>query len=136
MRIVRNVLVVILGLFIGSLINMSIIMQGTSIIPLPKGIDPANVESIKAGMHLYQPKHFLVPFLAHALGTLAGAFVAARFSASKHFILAMVVGSFFLLGGISMVFSLPAPVWFSITDIVLAYIPMAYLGWKLSGKGK
>lgn len=134
--IVRNILVVILGLFVGSLINMSIIMKGTSLIPLPEGINPADMESIKAGMHLYEPKHFLIPFLAHAIGVLAGAFIAARLGASRHFTLAMIVGGVFLLGGISMVFSLPAPIWFSALDLFVAYIPMAYLGWKLSGRGK
>jgi hypothetical protein len=27
-------------------------------------------------MHLFEPRHFIFPFLAHSLGTFAGAFVA------------------------------------------------------------
>lgn len=132
----RNVLVVIAGLFLGSLINMSIILNGVDIIPLPKGIDPNNMESMKTGMHLFRPKHFITPFIAHAIGTLVGAFIAARLGATNHFMLAMIVGSIFLIGGISMTFTLPAPLWFSLTDVVFAYIPAAYLGWKLSGRGR
>ena len=27
---------------------------------------------------------------------------------------------------------IPAPLWFEALDIVVCYIPMAYIGWKLS----
>lgn len=87
-------------------------------------------------MHLLGFKHFMIPFIAHAIGTLIGAFIASKLGASKHFTLAMIVGGFFLIGGISMIFILPAPVWFCLLDVLVAYIPMAYLGWKLSGRGK
>lgn len=137
MKILRNSIVVILGLIIGSIINMKIIVYGSSVVRYPSGVDPTNAESLKAGIHLLGFKHFMIPFAAHAIGSLIGAFIAARFSASKHFTLALIVGGFFLIGGISMVFILPnVPLWFCLLDIIMAYIPMAYLGWKLSGKGK
>ena len=41
---------------------------------------------------------------------------------------------FFLIGGVYMVFIFPAPLWFIVGDLVLAYIPMGWLGWKLSNK--
>ena len=74
------------------------------------------------------------PFLAHAIGTLSGAFIASKFSASYHMLFAMCIGTFFLIGGISMVFILPAPIWFIIIDLVFAYLPMGWLGWKISNK--
>lgn len=131
---IKNILVVIAGLFIGSVVNMSIILGGTSFISFPDGVDPTDVDSIKNGIHLFEPKHFLIPFLAHAVGTLIGAFFAARFGVSKKLILAMIVGGLFLLGGISNSFSIPAPMWFNVLDLIVAYIPMAYLGWKLGAK--
>ncbi|WP_136666489.1 hypothetical protein [Flavobacterium sp. H122] len=134
--IIKNILAVIAGLFIGSIVNMGIILMGGFVISLPEGIDPSNMESLKAGMHLFEPKHFVFPFLAHAFGTLTGSFTASRFGASYKFGLAMFVGCFFLLGGISNVFALPAPMWFSALDLSLGYIPMAYLGWKLGVKKK
>lgn len=45
---------------------------------------------------------------------------------------AIGVGIFFLLGGIANVYLLPSPTWFAIVDLVVAYIPMAYLGGKLA----
>ncbi|SHJ13694.1 hypothetical protein [Flavobacterium terrae] len=129
---IKNILIVISGIFVGSIVNMAIILMGTSIIKLPEGIDPANVDSLKQGMHLLETKHFIAPFLAHALGSFTGAFVVSKFAVSKKMFLAMLIGFFFLLGGISNVFSFPAPTWFCILDLALAYLPMAYLGFKLA----
>ena len=35
-------------------------------------------QGIRAALPKLEPRHFLFPFLAHALGTLAGAFSAAK----------------------------------------------------------
>ena len=43
---------------------------------------------------------------------------------------------FFLLGGISMVFIMPAPVWFIVAALSLAYIQMGWFGWMFSGHKK
>ncbi|MBL4594613.1 MAG: hypothetical protein JKX68_12475 [Flavobacteriales bacterium] len=72
-------------------------------------------------------------FLAHGLGTLIGAFAAAKIAASHKMIFSMAIGGLFLLGGISMVFVLPSPTWYTVVDLVGAYIPMAWIGWKLAG---
>jgi hypothetical protein len=133
--IVKNILVVIAGLVIGSVVNMGLIMIGGSVIPPPEGVDVSNMESLKAAMPLFETKHFIFPFLAHALGTLAGAWIVARLATTHKTKLAWLIGGFFLLGGIINVVSLSAPVWFNILDLTLAYIPMAWLGGKW-GMGK
>jgi uncharacterized membrane protein YqgA involved in biofilm formation len=132
--ILRNILAVIAGIFIGSLVNMGIIMISGSIIPAPDGADVTTMEGLKATMHLFEPKHFIFPFLAHALGTLVGALLAARFAANNHMRFALAIGLFFLIGGITSVYMLPSPVWYTVLDLVGAYLPMGYLGGKLAGK--
>lgn len=126
--IVKNIPAVLAGLVIGSFVNMGIIMISGSIIPPPDGADATTMEGLRSSMHLFEPKHFLFPFLAHALGTLAGAMLAARISADHKIQTALVIGAFFLVGGIINVYLLPSPVWFSVLDIGMAYLPMAYLG--------
>ncbi|MCH2021193.1 MAG: hypothetical protein MK207_01835 [Saprospiraceae bacterium] len=133
--IIRNILIVIAGFVLGSIVNMGIIQISGSIIPPPEGVDPTNMESLKATMHLYSPIHFLFPFLAHALGTLAGAYIAAKLASSIKMIIALTIGILFLLGGISMVTMLPAPIWFSCIDLIFAYLPMAWFGGVLAMKG-
>lgn len=132
----KNFLAFVAGLVVGSLVNKGLIAISGSIIPPPAGVDVSNLEGLKASMHLFRPQHFIFPFLAHALGTLTGAFVAAWFSASHKMRLALGIGIFFLVGGIGMVFMVPSPTWFAVTDLVFAYIPMAYLAGKLAGRNR
>jgi len=134
--IFKNIIAVIAGFLCGSLLNGVIIMVSGSVIPPPDGADITTMEGLKASMHLFEPKHFLMPFLAHALGTFVGAFVAAKIAASNHMKFALLIGILFLAGGITNVILLPSPIWFSILDIAGAYIPMAYLAGKLAFSNK
>ncbi|MBT8181987.1 MAG: hypothetical protein KJO53_10400 [Eudoraea sp.] len=126
----KNILAVVIGLIIGSAVNMGIIMISSSIIEPPSGADVTTMEGLKESIHLFEPKHFLFPFLAHALGTFAGAFLATLISASHKMKMALLIGIFFLIGGITNIIMLPSPAWFAVLDLVSAYIPMAWLGYK------
>lgn len=136
MKILRPIAAVLLGLFIGSMLNGSLIAISSYIIPPPAGSDLSTAEGLSTAMPLMGPKHFLFPFLAHALGTLIGALITARIANAHQMTLAMLIGIAFLAGGIYMVAILPAPMWFNVTDLLLAYIPMAWLGGKLGSKKK
>jgi hypothetical protein len=132
--IFRNILAVIAGVIFGSAVNMGIIMISGSIIPPPDGADVTTTEGLKEALPLFQPKHFIMPFLAHALGTFTGALLAGLIAASRKMIFALVIGVFFLIGGIANAFMLPSPAWFTILDLAAAYIPVAYLAGKLVAK--
>ena len=129
--ILKDILAVIAGAIIGSLVNGAIIMISGSIIPPPTGLDITTEEGLKAGMHLLEPKHFIFPFLAHAIGTFVGAYIAARLGAHK-MVLAIIIGLFFLMGGIWMVMIVPSPLWFTIVDLAGAYLPIAYFAGKIA----
>ena len=130
--VLRNFLAVVAGLIVGSVVNMGIVSISGAIIPPPAGADVSTPEGLKATMHLFEPKHFIFPFLAHALGTFAGALVTAFMAVSNKMRLALIIGFFFLAGGLASVFMLPSPTWFTVLDLVVAYIPMAYLAAKLA----
>lgn len=125
----RYFIPVVIGIIIGGLINYAIILLTSSF--APEGVDTSDVESIKNNMYRYSPFHFLFPFLAHALGTYVGAVVTLKLSKSSSVITAYIVGTFFLIGGIMMVVQLPAPMWFIILDLGIAYLPMAWLATKI-----
>jgi len=131
-NILKNITAFIIGAFIGGTINMGIIMISDSVIALPEGIDPSDMESLIANFHLFEPINFLMPFLAHALGTLTGAFIATKIAATYKLPIALSIGFLFLIGGIQMANILPAPLWFNIADLGFAYIPMGYLGYRLA----
>ncbi len=130
----RNIVAVIIGLFIGGLLNGFIISISGSIISLPKGVDNTTIEGLQKAIHLFEPKHFIFPFLAHASGTFVGVFIALLISKTKKMYLAIIVSVVFLIGGISMVVQLNAPMWFNIMDLVGAYIPMGLIAYKLLKK--
>ncbi len=129
---VRNVLAIIAGVLLGSILNMLIVHYGMQLIPLPKGADMSTPAKITASLPLLSPKHFVVPFLAHALGTLAASYFAIRFSATKKQYMAWFIGIWFMLGGVVMTLTVPFPIWTIVVDLLICYIPPAWLGWKLA----
>ena len=126
----RNILAFVVGVVVTMSVNMGIIVIGPKIVAPPPGVNPNDPESLKAGIHLLETKHWMVPLLAHGLGSLVGAFVGALLAASHRLQIALGIGALHLLGGISMRFMIPSPMWFTLFDLVGAYLPMAWLGWK------
>lgn len=131
--ILKNILAIIAGLIGGSIVNMGLINLGHKVLPI-QGIDPNDMKALAEVMPTLDAHYFTFPFLAHALGTLVGAFIAYKIASNHKMKFALVIGAFFLMGGIMMSRVLPAPTWFEISDIALAYIPMAWIGGKLAAK--
>ena len=135
MNIVRNILAVILGFIIGGVVNMSIVDAGHAIMPPPAGFDGNSMDGVASTIHLLRPIDFIVPFLAHALGPFAGVLSAMFIAASGRKTIAIILGALFLLGGLAANIMIPAPTWYRIIDLIFAYVPMAFLAWKVSRKG-
>ncbi len=134
MKIVRGILAIILGILVGSIVNGVIILLSFKVFGAPEGINLFDAESFKANADKFTALNFVGTLLAHQLGTLAGAFVAALIAPGRKVIFAIAIGLWFLLGGIYAATLVHAPIWFVAADIVL-YIPMALIGAKL-GRGR
>lgn len=130
-KLLRSFGAVLAGLLIGSVVNMSLIIVGQMVVPPPPGLILDNFEAFRAAMPAMGAEHFVFPFLAHAFGTLAGAIAATLIARRRNRGPALIVGAFFLVGGITNVLLLPAPLWFEALDLSLAYLPMALMGWWL-----
>ena len=128
----RKILAVVAGLVAGSLVNMAVLGIGGQVIAPPAGSDTSTTEGLAASMHLFGARHFVFPFLAHLVGTLAGAWLGTRLYPGRRALPAVLVGAFFLAGGIAASVMLPAPAWFIAADLVLAYLPGAWIGWRLA----
>lgn len=107
---------------------MAFIMLSPKVIAPPAGADVTTMEGLRASLHLFEPKHFLFPFLAHAFGTLTGALVGTLMVKGTSRVPAYTVGCVFLIAGITNVMLLPAPLWFNAVDLIFAYLPAAWLG--------
>jgi hypothetical protein len=127
-NILRNALAVIAGVAIGGGVNVALIALSPSVIAPPAGVDVNDAASLSASMHLFEPRHFVMPFLAHAAGTLAGALAACLIAATYKVPIAYAIGAIFLCGGVVASFMIPAPKWFIALDLVVAYLPMAWVG--------
>ena len=125
-QILKNLGIIIIGIISGSIVNMIFIVLGSFIFPLSENLEPMNALN-------WDFKYFVFPFLAHSLGTFSGSYLASKLSKSN-IIFPVIIGMYFLFGGIYMVKILPAPMWFICVDLFLCYIPMSFLGWKISSK--
>lgn len=132
----KLVLAVLAGIIIGGIVNMGIIMLGPQIIEYPEGLDFSDPDDFAAKAHLLSSTNYLWAFLAHAMGTLVGAYITAKLASVGKLKYALFIGGLFLIGGIKMVLDIPAPTWFIALDLLVAYIPMAWLGAILGGSNK
>lgn len=131
--IFKNISAVVLGWIGGSCINIALIRTGHSLFPI-LDVDPNDMDALAEVMPTLEVEYFIFPFLAHALGTFVGAIIASMTAAKNKMKFALTIGGLFLLGGIIVNYMLPGPTWFAVADIVLAYIPMAWLGGKIGVK--
>lgn len=132
----RNFIALFGGAALGAFANGAIISLQPYILPLPEGVDPNNIESLTLAMETFTWENFIMPFMAHAIGTFVGAYFAVRVARHRQLFKAMAISGIFLLGGIQMVRLLPAPLWFEVLDLTLAYLPMGGLAYYFAIRGK
>jgi hypothetical protein len=132
--ILKNILAVIAGWFLGSVVNLGLVNIGHSVFPM-ENVNTQDMEALGEFLKTASMEFFVFPFLAHAIGTLVGALVAAFIATANHKMnMALVVGGVFFIGGIAASLMISAPFWFTVTDLLLAYFPMALLGAKIASK--
>ena len=124
--IVRNIIAVVAGWLLGGIVNGAIVQVGMS--TYPSDVDTTDYEALSEFFETASFVFFLYPLIAHAAGALIGGFVAALISKNRKYGTALIVGGLFFLGGVIMMFVIPAPGWFTALDLLLAYFPMALLG--------
>ena len=136
--ILRNILGFIAGLVVGMAANMFFINISGKVIALPEGVDPNNYESLKASIANgdFGFKHYIMPFIAHASQALLGAFICTKIAASFEKGFSLILGGIGLIGGIAAAYMLGTPPIATGIDLLFAYIPMAWIGWKLGMRGK
>ena len=86
--IFKNILVVLGCCLLGMVVNMGLIITGNQLIPFADSVNPMDAT-------MWNIKYFFFPLFAHAIGTLSGAYISAKFAASYHMILAICIGIFF-----------------------------------------
>ena len=130
----KSIGAIIVGLVAGSGVNLGLITVGATMIPAPTGVDVSDPASIAQSMHLFEARHFVFPFLAHAGGTFIGALCAGFIEANRRRLVTLTVGALFFAGGIAASTMIPAPTAFVVIDLLGAYFPMALAAMWLLNK--
>jgi len=112
MTILRNIAAVLLGLVVGSMLNMAIIELNTSVFfPAPPGMDFNDPEAFSAYMAELPAAAFLVVMVAHLTQAFVGGLIAAFAGKTRPMMLSMIVGGFTMLGGIMAFMMFDSPAW-------------------------
>jgi hypothetical protein len=124
---VRNVLGIISGLVVGFIVTAGIQMLNFRLAPLPEGLTIEDTEGMREHMQNLPIIAFIVVLLSHFIGTGAASYMACMIADNRFTLLAVLLGSFFLLMGVINLFMIQHPVWFSAVDCLI-YLPAALLG--------
>ena len=131
--LIKNLLASFAGFIVMMAVNMGLIMLLGNIFSPPEGVNPNDVNSINNNLHRYTVFQLIMPFLAHAGGTLVGTLTAAKIANSHKMLIVLILAVIHFSGGAMMVSMLSnSPLWFNVLDLGVAYFPMAWLGYKLA----
>jgi hypothetical protein len=123
----RSIGAVLAGVVVAVLCVMAIESLGQRIYPPPPGMEPSNIESVRAAMKNIPTGALLFLLAAWLLGTVAGSAVAARIARQRPVLHAMIVGVVQLAFGVFNLVMFPHPLWFVVAGMALI-LPAAYLG--------
>ncbi|TQD40243.1 hypothetical protein [Haloflavibacter putidus] len=132
--VAKNIIGILLGIFVGGLVNMSLVLISASLITETAGFDITGASGLQTIPDLYESPQFLLPLLAHVLGTFIATLLSVLIAEDNLFKVSFITVLFFFGGGIVNAISVPAPTWFIGLDLVVAYFPAGYLGYLLGKK--
>ena len=134
---IRNIVAVIVGLFVGVAVNMALIMLTLIMLngylpvlfPMPSGMDMNDPAQLNEYLATLPTAVLLVPLAALIGQSFVGGRVAARLGSSRPILLAMIVGLCSLTGGAYMMTTVHGPIWMVI-ELPL-YLVVAWLAGRM-----
>jgi hypothetical protein len=132
--VVRSILAVILGLLSAFVLIALVQMIGVRVYPPPPGMDPTNLESMKAAMAQIPLGALLFVLLSYTVGSVAGGWVAARFAPKGGMMHAMTVAALLFGAGLMNLMTIPHPAWFWVASSLLYWLG-AWSGARAAGAG-
>lgn len=118
MRILRYLLALLAGAIVAGFVVAGFEALGHSVYPPPQGLDPGDIEQIKAAVAAMPVGALLFVLFAWVAGAYAGGLVAARLAPGRRGILAAFVGALVLAAVVANLAMIPHPLWFAALGIV------------------
>ena len=122
MKILRYVLAYLAGALVAGFVVAGIEALGHAVYPPPAGLDPSDLEQLKAMVATLPVGAFLFVLSAWAAGAYAGGLVAARIAPARRGVLAAAVGALVLAAVVANLTMIPHPLWFSVVGIVTVLV--------------
>jgi hypothetical protein len=112
----RKVLPLLGGLLIGWLTITAVELASTRAFPLPAGVDPMNIEQMRAYAPNIPVGAFLLILGGWLLGSFTGSWLASRMARSRRS--GHIVGGVLMAAGVVNFFFIPHPLWVMVGAIV------------------
>ena len=127
---IRNVVAVTAGLAVGMIVNMLLTtLNARLLFPMPPDASMSDPEQVNAWVATLPVAAFFVVIAAHLGQSFVGGWVAARLGSSRPMMLAMIIGTASLAGGIMAMTSIDGPRWM-VVELPL-YLVVAWLAGKI-----
>lgn len=107
----RLIAAIVAGILVGTIFNGTVSALALKLYPLPDGINWADVEAVEHYLANLPVMAYVIILVAHVGQSFAGSLVAAIIGKSFEMYVALVIGMFSLIGGITNMMSLPLPTW-------------------------
>lgn len=127
----RALLAVLAGIVVMALVVAGLEALGHALFPAPAGVDFTDPEVLRKLMQTLPLPSLAMVVAGWALGSLAGAWVAARIARRFRLSAALAIGAVMTLLVIANIAMVPHPVWMSIAGLFLP-LPLAFLGWRIA----
>jgi hypothetical protein len=131
----RSILAVLLALILTNVTIFAIEFAGHHVYPPPVGLHSSDPAALHDYMAQMPTGVFLFLLLGWAVGTAAGAWLAAYVSRRARILHGMIVGGLVMAAAIALMVHIPHPAWLWVVSLVS--IPTtAYAGASLANRGK
>lgn len=128
--LLRNLLALVAGAIVAGLAVAFIETLGALAYPPPAGFDRADEAAMRAFIAGLPPGAFVYILAAYLAGTLAGVFVATRFSRRRPSRQGWVLGLVLLVSGFVNFYKYPHPLWFMAASVAV-FLGATWLGVRL-----
>ena len=130
MKILRKILAVLVGMFVGGMAIGAVQAIGHRLYPFPPGADPNNPDDLARYVETAPFMAIFFVIISYAAGALTSGFLSTLIAPDRKKIYAVVAGVLFLITSIYMMSTLPTPLWFWICGILVWLLVL--VGWKLA----
>lgn len=131
--ILRSVLAVLAGVAVAAIVVAIVEAISTLVYRAPPGLNLADAAAMREFIRDLPAGAFVFVLVGWALGTLTGAWTAARIANRSHLVHGNIIGTLLLGTGVANMLMLPHPAWVWVIGVI-AFVACGYAGGRLAAR--